>query len=103
VSREDLRATKNHVVMRRVVVTKFAAFGRRLGALKFLRSRDVTVTRVARAGAEFIATPDCRLLPGDTLSLVGGEADIAKVSSFLGNPAKAARRVASQSTRSRPQ
>lgn len=88
VSREDLRAVKSHLVMRRVIVTKKAVLGKKLDELNFIESYEVNVTRVTRAEVELSATPERRIQFGDMLVLVGREEDIAKVSTLLGNSVK---------------
>ena len=88
VSREDLRAVKSNLVMRRVVVTKKAVLGKKLEELNFIESYEVNVTRVTRAEVELSATPERRIQFGDMVVLVGREEDIAKVSTLLGNSVK---------------
>jgi len=88
VSREDLRAVKSNLVMRRVVVTKKAVLGKKLEELNFIESYEVNVTRVTRAEVELSATPERRIQFGDMVVLVGREEDIAKVSALLGNSVK---------------
>ena len=96
VSRQDLRAVRSRLVMRRIVVTKFSILGKRIGELKFLNSDKVVVTRVKRANIEFVAAPETRLLIGDTLLVVGWEENIANVSPYLGRVLKYARRAGSK-------
>ncbi len=88
ISREDLRAIKSHLVMRRVIVTKKAVLGKRLEELNFLDSCEVTVTRVTRAEVELSATPGRRIEFGDMLILVGREDDIFRAAGLLGNSLK---------------
>jgi putative transport protein len=88
VSREDLRAVKNHLMMRRVIVTKKAILGKTLSELKCLETFEVVITRVTRAEVELSATPDRRLQFGDMVVLVGREEDIEKVSASFGNSIK---------------
>jgi uncharacterized transporter YbjL len=84
VSREDLRASKSRVVMRRVAVTKIPALGRKLGTMKILNSGEVRVTRLVRSRSEFLATPDQRLRRGHILFLVGYSESVAEVAATLG-------------------
>jgi len=70
-SRDDLCSRKYHLVIRRAVAAKIAAWGERLGSFRYLDSRGVKVTRITRNGHDLIANPDQRILPGDTLLLIG--------------------------------
>lgn len=88
ISTEDLRAQKSDLVLRRLIVTKKAILGKKLGELDFLENSEVTVTRVTRGDVELSARPDRRIQFGDTLYLVGREDDINLVSKSLGNSLK---------------
>jgi putative transport protein len=86
-SPEDLTETPGSVTSDRFVVTRTDVLGRTIHQLE-LTQHGVTVTRVTRADIEMSAVPALRLQFGDTLQVVGKEADIAKVASVLGNSVK---------------
>lgn len=76
------------MVMRKVVVTRREAIGRSLGEINPQSRLSVTVTRIMRAGIEFVATPDVRLQLGDSLRIVGEPAAIERAQKFFGNSVK---------------
>lgn len=87
-SPEDLMETPGSVTFERLVVTRKAILGKTIRELKLTQQYGVTVTRVMRADVELSAIPQLKLQFGDTLQVVGKEADIAKVVSVLGNSIK---------------
>jgi putative transport protein len=87
-SPEDLMETPGSVTSDRFVVTSKAILGKTIRELKLTQDYGVTVTRVLRADIEMSAVPALRLQFGDTLQVVGQEADIAQVASVIGNSVK---------------
>lgn len=75
-------------ISRRIMLTKPALNGKRLGSLEIRQNYGVTITRVNRAGVDLIATPDLMLQMGDRVTVVGDEVRINQVSSILGNSMK---------------
>jgi len=87
-SPEDLMETPGHVVFQRFVVTRKAVLGKTIRELELTQRYGVTVTRVMRSEIEMTAVPNLTLQFGDSLQVVGKEADIAKVAAVLGNSVK---------------
>ncbi len=73
------------VVSRRIVVTKSAYSGRRLGSLRLPRGYGVNVTRVNRAGVDLLASANLALQVGDRITVVGQLPDIERLAEKLGN------------------
>ncbi len=87
-SRLDLKALPGQLVVSRILVTHREAIGRSIAELQ-LRSRyGVTVTRVNRAGLEFVPNPAVHLQFGDKLTVVGEPDDNGRAAAFLGNSLK---------------
>ncbi len=76
------------VVSRRIVVTKSAYNGKKLGEMRLRMGYKLNVTRVNRAGVDLLASPNLRLQLGDRLTVVGREDDIKRLASKLGNSLK---------------
>jgi putative transport protein len=84
----DLRRIGAHVTTRRVVVTKKQILGHSLDELDLHEKYGVTITRISRAEIEFTPTSNFRFQFGDTVLVVGEEADIQRVAQLLGNSPK---------------
>ncbi len=87
-SAEDLMETPGSVTFQRFVVTSQKVLGKTIRELELTQHYGVTVTRVMRADVEMSAVPALTLQFGDTVQVVGKEADVAKVSEVLGNSVK---------------
>jgi len=87
-SREDLMEIPGPVTFERFVVTNKEILGKTLHELELTQRYHVTATRVLRAEVEMTAVPNLTLQFGDTLQIVGKEADVTKVASVLGNSVK---------------
>jgi putative transport protein len=85
---EDLVLAESGITFRRVVVTDHNVLGRTIGELHLDDRFGVAVTRVTRADIEMTAVPGLRLQFGDMLQIVGGEADINRAATSLGNSLK---------------
>ena len=85
----DLVAAPGDVSSRRVIVTKENVVGKSLGELGIQERFGVRLTRVARSDQHLAATPDLRLQFGDTVQVVGAEAELDGAAKFLGNSSKA--------------
>lgn len=87
-SQEDLVLTKSNITFRRVLVTNRAVLGKAIGELDLDDRFGVAVTRITRADIEMTAVPGLHLQFGDTLQIVGREADLDKAAGALGNSLK---------------
>jgi len=77
---KDMRYTS-----RRINVTQRAIFTKTLGELDVRRHFGVTITRVFRAGVEFVPSAHTKLQFGDTITVIGDETHIQLVSKEFGN------------------
>lgn len=75
----------NHLVSRRILISKPGFNGVKLGTLRLRNHYGVNVTRVSRAEMDLLPTPSLRLQLGDRLTVVGKENAIAQLSERLGN------------------
>ncbi|MEX6689567.1 putative transporter [Danxiaibacter flavus] len=85
-SETDLAAGGSNLISRRVVVTKTAATRKPLKNL--LVPAGFNVTRISRAGIEFVATQSTQLQIGDEVTVVGEEAAVMNCAKILGNSLK---------------
>ncbi len=85
----DLVEAPGDVSSRRVIVSKENVVGKSIGELGIQERFGVRLTRVARADLHLAATPDLRLQFGDTVLVVGAEAELETAAKFLGNSSKA--------------
>lgn len=79
---------KGPVVSRRILVTKTAYNGTKLGSMRLHSAYNLNVTRVNRAGMDLVAGPNLRLQMGDRLTVVGKLDDINNLANKLGNSMK---------------
>lgn len=84
-SAEDLVLSTSVITFRRVVVTDRAVLGRTVGELALDERFGVAVTRITRADIEMTAVPGLRLQFGDTVQIVGRDADLDRAVRVLGN------------------
>jgi len=78
----------NHLISRRIVVTRTRCNGKRLSSFDVRHRYHATITRINRAGVELLATPDLVLQLGDRLMVVGDREDVRHVSDIFGNELK---------------
>ena len=78
----------NHLVSAKFIITNPSFNGKRLGDLRLRQTFNVTITRIRRAGIELIATPHLLLQLGDTVTVVGKQGSVDKLSSMMGNSVK---------------
>ena len=78
----------NHLISRRIVVTRTRCNGKRLSSFDVRQRYHATITRVNRAGVELLATPDLVLQLGDRLMVVGDREDVRHVADIFGNELK---------------
>lgn len=75
-------------ISRRINVTQKEAYTKKLSEMNIYGRFGVTVTRVYRAGIEFIPTADTKLQFGDTITVVGNEEHIKEATKEFGNSKK---------------
>ena len=85
---EDQSQQEQHMVSRRVLVTKPEINGKTLGQLHFSSMWGVNITRVNRSGMDLFAARQLTLQVGDRVTMVGPEDCIARVADMLGNEMK---------------
>ena len=78
----------NHLISRRVVVTRTECNGKRLSSFGIRKRYHANITRVNRAGIELLATPDLVLQLGDRIMVVGDREDVRHVADIFGNELK---------------
>lgn len=72
----------------RFVVSKERLTGKTIAQLNLRALYGVTITRIERAGLEFVASPNFRVQFGDTLVVVGSDPALHNVEKVLGNAEK---------------
>lgn len=77
-----------NLISKRITVTKSSVNGKTLRSLNIRSQYGVNITRVLRAGVDFVAQPNTEIYVGDTLVAVGDEEGIEKLSSLIGNSLK---------------
>ena len=82
------RERSNHLISRRIVVTRTECNGKRLSSFDVRQRYHATITRINRAGVELLATPDLVLQLGDRLMVVGDKEDVRHVADIFGNELK---------------
>ncbi|MDO5608530.1 MAG: putative transporter [Capnocytophaga sp.] len=76
------------IVSRRINVTQRSAYSKKLVDLNVRERFGVTITRVYRAGLEFVPSPNSKLQFGDTITVIGDEQSIQMISNEFGNSKK---------------
>ena len=74
-----------HLVTRRLSITKSTLTGRHIRDLHIRERYGVSVTRVMRTGVELVARPNLILQMGDNILVVGPEEGIEQVAGLVGN------------------
>ena len=82
------RERSDHLISRRVVVTRTECNGKRLSTFDVRHRYHATITRINRAGVELLATPDFVLQLGDRIMVVGDRDDVRHVAEIFGNELK---------------
>lgn len=77
-----------NIVSRRMNVTNKQAYTKKLGDINVREKYGVTISRVYRAGIEFVPTKDTKLQFGDTITVVGEEERIKLIEKVFGNSKK---------------
>lgn len=81
----DWLKVDEHLVTRRLSITKSQITGKKIKELNIRKIYGVTITRVIRAGVELVARPNLFLEMGDSIQVVGTESAIAEVAKLIGN------------------
>src|SRR5574344_1426315 len=84
----DCNQNSGNLVSRRIVVTKDAVNGKTLGSLLLRKSYNINITRINRAGVDFLAHSSVVLQLGDRVMVVGPENAVQNVEKILGNSLK---------------
>jgi len=84
----DWYKEETNLISRRILVTKEAVNGKTLGSLQLRKSYGINITRINRAGVDFLATPSLSLQIGDRVMVVGPEDAVKNVENVLGNSLK---------------
>jgi putative transport protein len=84
----DLTKMKGPVVAKKIRITKPDAYSHSLAYLSPIENYGVTITRIARAGIEFIPSGNTRLQFGDIVTAIGEEADLDEMTKDFGNSEK---------------
>ena len=79
------RERSQHLISRRIVVTRTACNGKRLSSFDVRHRYHATITRINRAGVELLATPDLVLQLGDRIMVVGDREEVRHVADIFGN------------------
>ena len=82
------RERSDHLISRRVVVTRTECNGKRLSTFDVRHRYHATITRINRAGVELLATPDFVLQLGDRIMVLGDRDDVRHVADIFGNELK---------------
>lgn len=83
----DWNSIDSRLISRKIIVSRPTINGRKLGSLRLRNHYHINISRVTRSGLHLLATPELVLQLGDSLTVVGSEADIEKVEQLLGNTA----------------
>jgi len=84
-SRVDLKKYPSQLTVTRIVVTRKEVLGKSLAELQLRRRYGVNITRINRAGVEFVPSPGVHLQFGDRLNVVGAEDMARQLANLLGN------------------
>ncbi len=82
---DDWVKMDEHVLTRKLIVTRSDLTGKKLGELNLRHTCGVNVTRVMRSGIELVARPNLIIQMGDKLKVVGRETDIKAAAKVVGN------------------
>jgi putative transport protein len=84
----DLSKVNGPLVVKKVRITKPEAYSHSLAYLDPLKNYGVMITRISRAGMEFIASGDTRLQFGDIVTAIGEEKQVEELIKDFGNSEK---------------
>ncbi len=84
----DLKKIPGQLVARLILVSQKKVIGRSLAELQLRQRYGVNITRIHRAGVEFVPSTGVHLQFGDRLTVVGSQDMIAQLAVELGNSLK---------------
>jgi len=84
-SESHLELERQHIDMRRILMSKKELVGKRLGDLHIDQRFGAQVTRLRRADLDLLPSPDMRLELGDRIRVVAPTAKLPEVSRFFGD------------------
>jgi putative transport protein len=84
----DLSKMKGPLVAKKIRITKPEAYSHSLAYLDPLKNYGVMISRISRAGIEFIASGDSRLQFGDIVTAIGEEKQVDELVKDFGNSEK---------------
>jgi putative transport protein len=84
----DLSKIKGPVVAKKVRITKEDAYSHSLAYLSTIENYGVTISRISRAGIEFIPSGTTRLQFGDIVTAIGEEKNVEELVRDFGNSEK---------------
>ena len=84
----DLKKIPGPLIVRLILVSQKKVIGRSLAELQLRKRYGVNITRIHRAGIEFVPSPGVHLQFGDRLTVVGSQYMIAALAAELGNSLK---------------
>ena len=87
-SETDLSLLPANLVSRQLVVSNRNVVGKKLSSLHLRARYGINITRVFRAGVEFVASPGLELQMGDKLTIVGEESAVENAVAIVGNSLK---------------
>ena len=87
-SKMDLSKMNGPLVAKKIRITKPEAYSHSLAYLDPLKNYGVMITRISRAGIEFIASGDSRLQFGDIVTAIGEEKQVEELIKDFGNSEK---------------
>jgi putative transport protein len=84
----DLKKIPGPLTVRHILVSQKKVIGRSLAELQLRKRYGVNITRINRAGIEFVPSPGVHLQFGDRLTAVGSQEMVAQLAGELGNSLK---------------
>lgn len=87
-SKMDLSKMSGPIVAKKVRITKKEAYSHSLAYLSPIENYGVTITRISRAGIEFIPSGSTRLQFGDIVTAIGEEKHVDELIKNFGNSEK---------------
>ena len=87
-SKMDLSKMNGPLVAKKVRITKAEAYSHSLAYLDPLKNYGVMITRISRAGIEFIPSGESRLQFGDIVTAIGEEKQVEELIKDFGNSEK---------------
>ncbi len=83
-----------NIAVRHIIITNDAVMGRTLASIDIEKKFGIVISRIIRAGVQFMPNPDFKLALGDELNVVGKPSDIAAAGKIVGNSSQVMHKVA---------